>query len=52
MKILFLCQEVKTVKMIYSVEQDHCYVLLSQWDFVNEELVYSVTACKQEYLAK
>ena len=26
--------------------------LLSQWDFVNEEFVYSVTACKQEYLTK
>ena len=27
-------------------------MLLSQWDFVNEECRYSVTACKQEYLAK
>ena len=26
--------------------------LLSQWDFVNEEWLYSVTACKQEYLVK
>ena len=30
----------------------HRYVLLSQWDFVNEEWLYSVTACKQEYLVK
>ena len=26
--------------------------LLSQWGFVNEEFLYSGTACKQEYLAK
>ena len=30
----------------------HCYVLLSQWYFVNEEWVHSVTTCKQEYVAK
>ena len=42
------------MKVVYSVEQRHfhCYVLLLQWDFVNEECVYSVTACKQEYLVK
>ena len=31
------------MKMVYSVEQNA---------FVNEECVYSVTACKREYLAK
>ena len=40
--------------MIYSVEQD-TFILMSCYRneaLVNEQFVYSVTACKQEYLAK
>ena len=29
-----------------------CYVMLSQWDIRKRRVVYSVTACKQEYLDK
>ncbi|KAJ3645892.1 hypothetical protein Zmor_023514 [Zophobas morio] len=40
--------------MVYSVEQDTFIVMCCYRNgtFVNEERVYSVTACKQEYLAK
>ena len=40
--------------MVYSVEQD-TFIVMSYYHngtVVNEEVVYSVTACKQEYLAK
>ena len=40
-KILLLCQEERTVKMVYSVEQD-TFIVMSCYR--NEESVYSVTA--------
>ena len=42
------------MKMVYYVEQD-TFIVMSYYcngTFVNGECVYSVTACKQEYLAK
>ena len=38
--------------LFYWTRDFHPYVLLSKWDFVNKECLYSVTACKQEYVAK
>ena len=40
--------------MVYYVEQDNFIVMpyYCNGTFVNGERVYSVTACKQEYLAK
>ena len=46
---LFLCYEAKTENGLFCWTR---HFMLSQWNFVNEEFLYSVTACKQEYLAK
>ena len=51
---MFFYKIAKSVKMVYSVEQD-TFIVMSCYrngTFVNEEYVYSVTVCKQEYLAK
>ena len=42
------------MKMVYSVEQDTVIVMsyYRKGTLVNGECVYSVTACKEEYLAK
>ena len=42
------------MKMVYSVEQD-IFIVTSYYrngTFANGEFVYSLTSCKQEYLAK
>ena len=38
--------------MVYSVEQDIVMSYCRNGTFVNGECMYSVTACKQEYLGK
>ena len=42
------------MKMVYSVEQDTFIVMFyyRNGTFVNGKCVYSITTCKQEYLAK
>ncbi|KAJ3665542.1 hypothetical protein Zmor_001033 [Zophobas morio] len=54
MKVVLIIAEAKTVQIVYSLEQETCFVMsyYRNWTFVNGEFVYSVTNCKQEYLAK